>query len=363
VVEPGTFVELAQDWHAGEDYRSWSHDAAWQPYQDHLSRARDAVGAAERAGAEPRLAALAWKHLLASAYETAWHDTDHPERPPASWARTVAGHARSAEVLAAAARWFARLDRPLDAEVVDIDGDGAAEVVLRNERLFAVLSPAQGGRLVYLAARGRDGGVLVVGNPTDDWNSQEAMNRYMDVPANHPGALADAGSVHDRYEVRVHPADGVVLVEMEDVQEDSPLRGQRKRILLDGGATALVVGYDLPADVPGLTVETCLSPDYYGLLREGSAGLVRCGGRSWRGAANGATTAWVALAADEDTAWREAAGPHPGHGVLVELRAEARTFHLLVGVGDVDDRTAAAAVEGGRQQLARLTGAPVGAAR
>jgi starch synthase len=203
-----------------------------------------------------------------------------------------------------------------------------------------------------------------VGNPTDDWNRQEELNRYMDVPPNHPGALADEGGVHDRHEVTVHPEDGAVMVELENVQEDSPLYGLRKRIVIDGGSTALLVGYDLPAAAPGVTVETCLSPDYYRLLRHGAAGLERRGERNWRGARNGDVTAWVALAPDEDTAWCRPTRPEPGHGVLVHLRAETRSFHLLLGIGDIDDEEAGQAVQARRERLAQLTDlVPAGASR
>jgi ADP-glucose type glycogen/starch synthase len=362
-VEPGTFVELAQDWHAGEDYRGWQQDEAWRPYQEHLTAARAAVAGAEGAGAEPRLTALAWKHLLASAFETAWHDTDRPERPPAAWAKAVASHARTAGVLAAAARWFGQRRRPLGAELVDLDGDGTAELVVRNEHLFAVFAPACGGRLVYLATLGADGGALVVGNPTDDWNRQEALNRYMDVPANHPGGLADLGSVHDRHEVTVHRGNGTVVVELTDVEADSPLCGLRKRIELEAGGTALLVGYELPCGVPGVTVDTCLSPDYHQLLRDGAAALRRDEGRSWRGAASGAVGVWVAIAADEDTSWCPTPVPGPGHGVLVRVRADAPAFHLLLGVGHVDDDRAAQALRTRRARSSAVTSTMAGAPR
>ncbi|MDI3213976.1 glycogen/starch synthase [Arthrobacter sp. AL12] len=358
VLERGTFVELAQDWHAGEDYRGWDQDLAWRPYQEHLARARRAVAGAERAGADPRLTALAWKHLLASGYETAWHDTEQPGRPPAAWAKAVASHARATGVLAAAARWFGSPARPLGAELVDLDDDGTQELVLRNEHLFAVLAPACGGRLVYLACRGPDGGVLVIGNPTDDWNRQEDLNSYMDVPGNHPGGLADVGGVHDRHEARIHTGDGVIRVELVNVQADSALHRLRKQIVLDHTSTALLVAYELPPAAPGITVETCLSPDYYRLLRHGSAELRRGRGRNWQGASNRGAGVWLALADDEDTTWCDPAGPEPGHGVLVRVHAGARSFHLLIGVGDVDDDVAARAMRTGLDRLAGQPGEP-----
>ena len=360
-IEPGTFVELAHDWHAGEDYRGWHLDEAWRPYRAHLDRARTAVAEAERDGAEPHLIALAWKHLLASSYETAWHDTDRPDRPPAGWAKAVASHGRAAAVLAAAARWFARPDRPLGAELADLDADGTAELVLRNEHLFAVVAPDYGGRLVYLACLTADGGALVVGNPTDDWNRQEALNRYMDVPANHPGALADVGSVHDRHAVTVHHADGAVVAELVDVEETSPLCGLRKRVLLEDEAAALVVGYELPPGTSGLTVENCLSPDYHRLLRHGADGLRRHGSGTIRGARNGDVAVWVALAPDEGTTWAEPGRPDPGHGVLVRLVADSPRFHLVLGVGATDE-SAEPAIDVGRERLDRMGGpVPAGA--
>ncbi|TLM72222.1 glycogen/starch synthase [Pseudarthrobacter sp. NamB4] len=352
VLERGTFVELAQDWHAGEDYSGWGQDEAWAPYQDHLARTRRAVAEAEKAEAEPRLTALAWKHLLASGYETGWHDTERPDRPPAAWAKAVASHARAACVLAAAARWFGLPARPLGAELADIDEDGTEELVLRSRHLFAVLAPEHGGRLVYLAYRGPNGGVLVIGNPTDDWNRQEELNSYMDLPANHPGGLADGGGVHDRYEVSIHSEDGVIVAELRDVQEDSHLLGLSKRVMIDDTDPALLVAYDLPPAADGITVRTCLSPDYYRLLRHGLADLQRIGGTNWQGASNRATQVWVALAGDEDTAWCDPDGPEPGHGALISLHARARSFHVLIGLGEIDDEVSQAAVKAARERLA-----------
>ena len=65
----------------------------------------------------------------------------------------------------------------------------------------------------------------MVGNPTDDWNRQESLHRYMDQPANHPGALADVGFVHDRYDASTPEIPGGAVVELVDVQEQSDLSG------------------------------------------------------------------------------------------------------------------------------------------
>ncbi|HKH12340.1 MAG TPA: glycogen/starch synthase [Rubrobacter sp.] len=106
-LESGAFFELARGWDAEEDYRGWWENPAWSPYRGHLAQAQETVRSAQRAGADERLTRLAWKHLLASAYETAWHDPTEEGLEPAPWARAVASHSRSCRVMADAARWFA----------------------------------------------------------------------------------------------------------------------------------------------------------------------------------------------------------------------------------------------------------------
>ena len=107
-LESGAFFELARGWEAEEDYRGWWENPEWSPYRGHLVRAQKSVRSAQEAGADGRLMKLAWKHLLASAYETAWHDPkEDGTAAPAPWARAVASHSRSCGIMADAARWFA----------------------------------------------------------------------------------------------------------------------------------------------------------------------------------------------------------------------------------------------------------------
>lgn len=107
-LESGSFFELARDWRAGEDYSGWWEDPAWSCYKGHLTAARRAVLSAQRTGADGRLLKLAWKHLMASTYETAWHEDTDEGFGPAPWAKAVASHSRTCEVISDAARWFAR---------------------------------------------------------------------------------------------------------------------------------------------------------------------------------------------------------------------------------------------------------------
>ena len=335
-IERGTFFELAYDWGAGDDYRRWSDGAAWAPYRQHLDLARDDVNAAEEAGADKRLLQLSRKHLFASTYETAWHDPDGSGRAPARWAKAVATHARSSLVVTAAARWFADGNRDVDVRVADIDQDGEDELIMANGNLFAVMAPRHGGRLVYLFARLADGGALLIGNPSDDWNVQEDLNRYMRVPPNHPGALADVGFEQDEYQPsRLPSGGGSVSAEITNVERGSALFGARKTVALN--QTALSVAYRLPAGAPALSVESCLSPDYYRLLREGYRGVAPYDGSRRRGFRFGDAAVWIALTPGERTAWTDPGHARVGHGMNVRLVADASHFHLSIGCGLVDD--------------------------
>ncbi len=350
-LEPGTIFEVAQQWEAGEDYRGWWENAAWSPYRERLVCAQEALRQAQREGVDRRLLDLAWKHLLASAYETAWYDPSEDGCVAAPWAKAVASHARASLVMVDAARWFARTERPPSAEVTDIDEDGEDEVILRGEHLYAVIAPEHGGRLVYLFTLTPEGGVLVVGNPTDDWNFQEELNQYMDHPPNHPGALADVGFEHDRYLVSALSDGTHAWVEMTNVEEDSRLFGTRKSVLLAPGHPALAVCYRMPEGSGDLATETCLAPDYYRLLREGRRGLSPFNGEGWRGFRNGDVAVWLGLAGDEETGWTEPARTEAGHGMNVRVRADASHFHLLISCGDTDEDSCQQLLQGHRAAL------------
>lgn len=245
--------------------------------------------------------------------------------------------------------------------VTDIDGDGQAEVVLRNAHLYAVLSPDHGGRLTHLFARGPRGGVLVVGNPTDDWNFQQDLNRFMDRPANHPGGLADLGGEHDRYRVSTVADDGCAHVELVDVEQGSRLRGTRKTFLLLPDSPALLIGYRVGPQVEQLRTETCLSPDYYRMLRRGRETLRPIRDARRRGWANGDVAVWVCTARDERTTWEDAATREVGHGFVIRAAAPAPGCHLLLGVGAAEESDCLDLLEVCRHQMRAAGTDPVAA--
>ncbi|HEX8099351.1 MAG TPA: hypothetical protein VF660_04010 [Actinomycetota bacterium] len=330
-LDPGTFFELAHVWGAGEDYCRWFDAEAWAPYRRYLEEAEEDLAAAEAEGADKRLLELGRKHLYASTFETAWNDVDGDDHRPAGWAKAVASHARSAIPITEAARRFARVDGALDAQITDIDRDGEEEVVLSGDEVFAVVAPLHGGRLVSLFARGPEGGALVVGNPTDDWHLDEGLNRFITNPPNHPGALVDWGGEGDAYEIsRLERTGASVLVELTNVQPQSALRGLRKTITASAGGPVVDVCYRVPSGVTGISVESCLSPDYYRLLREGRGCIASFDGPKRRGFRLDDVAVWVDLPRGEATRWAEPVNS-PGHAMSVRVVARAPHFHLRIG--------------------------------
>jgi starch synthase len=326
----GTFYELANAWGAGEDYGRWASSSAWKPYRCMFERVADAVERTASSKADRGLVDLARKHLLASAHETAWHDaTDTGERAPAPWSRAVASHSRACLPMCEAARSLPAV-RKHSAEIYDIDEDGVAEVVLRGPRFFVVLSPRWGGRIIYLFHEGATAGAMSIGNPSDHWNFQETLNRYMDRPGNHPGALADAGHEHDPYDVSlVVTSESHITVELVNVSS-SALSGALKTFSLDG-SDGLNVCYRLPDGVAELDITSCLSPDYLTLLRRGGRHVRPLLEVDRRGVCNRGTSVWITSAPQESTTWTERASSHPGHGINVAVKARCSHFHLGIG--------------------------------
>jgi thiamine kinase-like enzyme len=352
-IEEGTFYELAQQWKAGEDYRGWHDDPNCQEHRNYLTKAEQGLLAAELYGAEKSLLELGWKHLLHSSYETSWHNRaeETPNyRPPehsnhsmwlAPWAGALTSHARGCLVIAAAARWFVDRDGRAHAELVDIDEDGDEELVVKNDRIFAVFAPKSGGRLVYLFDLSDKAGRMLIGNPSDDWNFQEALNRYMDCPRNHPGALADVGHEHDRYDPIISQGEGdSVSLALINVEPGSPLCGLEKRIELTQHTSHLSVTYATPQNLWRVSTEICLSPDYHKLLKHGKRGLAVFNGPSWRGWSNGPARAWVRINSNESTIWDKPYQSECGHGLTLRVTSFSREFHLEVGLGNPPQREA-----------------------
>jgi starch synthase len=339
-IEVGTFLELANHFAAGEGYEKWFFDPQWDRYREYFSWTERRVEQFALMGADPGLIDLAEKHLMASTWESAWHTPSegpfgnpdcHGQLSP--WIQALGSHSRHAAVIGEAAHWAAHHDGQAHAKLYDIDADGEDELVLKNDKLFAVISPRWGGRLVALFDLQGPLGKMVIGNPSDDWNWMQELNRYMEVPPNHPGALTDLGFEHDAYQARVDRTDGITVdVELQNMEARSAGRGLTKRMRLSQGESRLEVRYAVPESVQEIAVGFAFSPDYLNLLRYGRALLTPFEeGRSYGWSAN-STTVWVREEEGGRLLWSRPFHDDAGHKACLRLSTSNREFTISIGV-------------------------------
>jgi len=338
-IDVGTFLELANHYSAGEGYEKWFFDPQWDRYRGYFSWAERRVEQFSLSGADPALLDLAQKHLIASTWETAWHTPSegpfgdpHCYGHPSPWIQALGSHCRHASAIAEAAHWAKHHDEEAHAQLYDIDADGEDELILKNDKLFAVISPRWGARLVALFDL-EPPGKMVIGNPTDDWNWMQELNRFMEVPPNHPGALCDVGLEHDAYEVNIFCADGCsVETELQNVETRSAGRGLMKRMRLLPGESRLQVGYVVPESLTVISVSFALSPDYLNLLRYGRARLAPFNEGAARGWSFNHTAVWVREDQGGPLSWSRPFPDDPGHKACYRLSTSNKQFAISIGV-------------------------------
>ncbi len=339
-LEVGTFIELANHFDAGENYEKWYFDSRWRPYREYFSWSQGRVEELDRLGADRALITLAEKHLLASNWETAWHTPSsgahgHPESDggPSPWIKALASHSRHAAVIAEAGFWMRHKDDEAHAYLYDIDNDGHVELIVKNDKLFAVFTPRWGGRLVYLFSVDGPDGTMLIGNPADDWNLLEEVNKYMEVPCNHPGSLVDCGFEHDSYSASVRVAHGgSVHAQLQNSETGSSAFSLLKELCLNYGDEALKVTYHLPESISHIEIDFGLSPNYVSLLRHGCRSLKPYsldGARGWR---SQGTAVWVRPESCDRVSWARACHEHFGHGRCIRLASSETPFALWIGV-------------------------------
>ncbi|MFC0107978.1 hypothetical protein [Kibdelosporangium aridum] len=338
-VPAGTYYELEVAWSAGPSYRGWTDTPQWWPYGELLAdvecellQAGDAV--------EPRLRLLAERMLLLGQHELGWQDNteDGQGRALAPWVRATASHARLARPLLSAARWSAGGQYTPSAGLYDIDGDGAEELIMVSDDVWCLIAPREGARVTLMAHRrphpscGDHPPALIVGNPADHWNFQEELHRYMDVPAAHPGALADSETAHRAWIPWVSTQDPAAVV--VDLRPEDGTATEARRYALLNGVPALLAC--IHTATPGRRIENLIVPDYLEALLGGRAGLTAVGGQLWRGWQGEASQCWLAfdpgqatVVTDEHTA--------AGHGLPATVTAHDTHVDLLVGAGFMHD--------------------------
>ena len=175
---------------------------------------------------------------------------------------------------------------------------------------------------------------MVIGNPCDDWNFKEELHDYMDVPPNHPGALADVGFEHDSYVADIVVAEGAgVCAVLRTDETNSRAFGLVKELRLSTYQDhTLQVEYSLPETLRTLDVEFGLSPDYLNLLRKGRSILKAHQKKDARGWSTDSVAVWVTPADSGASRWTQPYQVDFGHGCTLRLSVEETHFALAIGV-------------------------------
>lgn len=181
------------------------------------------------------LAQLAWYILMINLHETGWHDGGSV----AGWEHRYSSHIKNANVYAHAARWAdGQYEAPLAAYYDDIDHDGVDEVVIHNQKIFAVFESI-GGKVNWLFYKDDFGNAYsVVGSDMAYWS--ETDGDYNDVSNNHVAALSD---VYPNQQNAVYDIN-LISTSGDTVVAEFSQWGVKKRISLTADVNYLDVKYD-----------------------------------------------------------------------------------------------------------------------
>ncbi len=232
------------------------------------------------------LSQLAWYILMINLHETGWHDGG----TVAGWEHRYSSHIKNANVYAEAARWA---DGQYQADVAayydDIDHDGVDEVVIHNQKIFAVFESI-GARAAWLFYKDGPGNAhSVVGSDMAYWS--ETSGDYNESSGNHFAALSDVypNQQHSIYDIDIIQSYG------DTVKVNFSIWGINKRIELSEDVNFLDVLYTF-IDGDGY-IKSGWSPGLLDLIWSGKNHLQRMWGNygSYCGQRNSASGATVAM--------------------------------------------------------------------
>ncbi len=195
-----------------------------------------------------------WYVLMSNLHETGWHD--YLGGPLSGWERQYAGHIKNASIYAEAARWAGGLYvNPTGAYLSDIDDDGYDELVMYNDRVFAVFE-STGGRCTHLFAKGSGYAWPVIGVDNAYWYGTEGD--YND--GNHVAGLSDVGpnAQNDPYGMSVNLASG------DSVRATFSHSGIERTVTLRVGQPFMDVVYRVGANTQ--YIQSGFSPDLVDLV-------------------------------------------------------------------------------------------------
>ncbi|MDD3642933.1 MAG: FlgD immunoglobulin-like domain containing protein [Candidatus Krumholzibacteria bacterium] len=298
----GTYSEIGGTGGYGGGNNGWyTHWAGYVPYatggdgsgicdpgrggscKDHGTIWNDAYNALMAAPSN-NISEAGWYTMMMNLHETGWHD--YLGGPISGWQLRYSGHIKNANIYAEASRWAnGEYASATGAYLADIDGDGWGELVMHNDRVFAVFESI-GARATNVFAKGPGYAHSIVGVDVAYWAGTEGD--YNDV--NHVGLLSDVGPnyQHSLYQMTVVQGSGAT-VEARFTHENL-----KKTVKLTLGTPYLDIIYDTGQSAQ--YVKNGYSPGLVDLLWNARMDRVWAGDAAYfgqRNPNNGATAAIV----------------------------------------------------------------------
>lgn len=298
----GTYNEIGGTGGYGGGNNGWyTHWAGYVPYatggdgngncdpgrggncKDHGTIWNDAFNALMSAPSN-NISEAGWYTMMMNLHETGWHDGLGGEI--SGWQLRYAGHIKNASIYAEASRWAnGDYASATGAYLADIDNDGWDELVMHNDRVFAVFEGI-GGRATNVFAKGPGYAHSIVGVDVAYWAGTEGD--YNDV--NHVGLLSDVGPNYQ------HNLYGMTVVQAGGTTVEAELTHQqlKKKVSLTLGNPYIKITYDVGQSVQ--YVKGGYSPGLVDLIWNARMDRVWAGDAAYfgqRNPNNGATAAIV----------------------------------------------------------------------
>ncbi len=225
-----------------------------------------------------------WYTLMTNLHETGWHDG--MGGPISGWELNYSGHIKNTNMYAEASHWANdEYINTTEAYFSDIDNDGYVELVMHNDKVFAIFESI-GARAVNVFAKGVDHEFSIIGVDNAYWPGTQAD--YNDV--NHVGALSDVGPnyQHSLYDMEIKSGLGTVVEAVFTYQN------LKKTVLLTEGESFFDVIYEVGPSTQ--YIKNGYSPGLVDLIWNAQMDRIWVGDAAYMGQRNpnnGATAALV----------------------------------------------------------------------
>ena len=254
----------------------WNYGYIWNDAYNNLSTAPN-----------NSLSQLGWYTMMINLHETGWHDGGEVS----GWEHRYSSHIKNANVYTEASRWAAeQYTETTAAFFSDIDHDGGDELIMHNNKIFAVFEGI-GGKINWLFYKdGYGNAYSVVGSDVAYWS--ETDGDYNEGSANHFAALSDVepNQQSSIYDISIQQSSGDI------VQATLDQWGVKKIITLETDNDYLDCDYDFFGSTG--YIKSGWTPDLLDCIWSGKSHLQRLYGdyasyAGWRNSTSGASVAYV----------------------------------------------------------------------